>query len=81
VTFEPGGLGGATGRGAEPMGADSGEKHEPPSDIHLRRQSEALDPDRPIREADIPLFDDLRRRARVVMVGTVRPSANATLRR
>ena len=53
MTFEPGGLGGATGRGAEPMGADSGEKHEPPSDIHLRRQSEALDPDRPIREADM----------------------------
>ena len=38
------------------LGADSGEKHEPVSDIDpvVVDSLKALDPDRPIREADIP---------------------------
>ena len=38
-------------------GADSGEKHEPASDVDTVTADslKALDPKRPIREADIPL--------------------------
>ena len=39
------------------LGADSGEKHEPASgiDTELVDSLKALDPERPIREADIPV--------------------------
>jgi hypothetical protein len=44
------------------LGADSGEKHEPASDIDTAvvDSLKALDPDRPIREADIAACFDNR---------------------
>jgi hypothetical protein len=45
------------------LGADSGEKHEPASDIDTAvvDSLKALDPDRPIREADITTRNAPRR--------------------
>jgi hypothetical protein len=41
------------------LGADSGEKHEPAGDIDTTAVDslKALDPNRPIREADIDRYD------------------------
>ena len=51
-------MGGATGAHRHHLGAESEEKHEPASDIDTEvvDSLKALDPDRQIREADVPKF-------------------------
>jgi hypothetical protein len=45
------------------LSADSGEKHEPVGDIDTAEVDslKALDPNRPIREADVPRISKTRR--------------------
>src|SRR5690242_19988324 len=63
--------------------ADSEEKHEPVSDTNTAaiESLKALDPDRPIREADIDQHHSITSSARAISAGaTLRPSAFAVLR-
>src|SRR4029077_18245353 len=65
------------------LGADSEEKHEPASDIDtaLVDSLKVLDPEGPIREADMGLFHSITWSAvSSNFDGTVRPSAFAILR-
>ena len=67
----------------EGPGADSEEKHEPASDVDtaLVDRLKALDPNRPIREADIGQVYSITSPARASTAGgTVRPRAFAVLR-